>query len=306
MSLNKMNYLQLLLLAASFLGFQTAFAIGHCPPADHSLSQLLDFKQAGFKIENAAQRNELAIALLQCVGNPDPTIRDGIAYEGIATWLRGKSLSPETTDFLYDGLLKLISDESDKNGFQQPFAALLLSEVARTDRIEDTFSLDKRAEIVKVAVNYLGHVKDYRGFSETEGWRHGVAHGADLVLQLVLNKNINAEQVSRLMTAVSLQVSPPGEVFYIYGEPARLARAVFYAQRRAVLDEPSWKSWLDGITDPNPLQDWNSAYSSQQGLARRHNTLAFLRALFLYANSAGDERGEAFAGQVMQAITQIL
>jgi hypothetical protein len=296
----------LLLLAIGGIFLHSAFATDTCPPPGYTELQLLEIKQLGFKVEDAAQRNEVAISLLQCIGHPDPHIRDGIVYEGIATWLRGNELSPETIDSLYDRLLPLIKDENDKNGFQQPFAALILSEVARTDRIGDTFSLDKRAEIVEVAAKYLSQVKDYRGFSETEGWRHGVAHGADLVLQLVLNKNINAEQVASLLAAVSVQVSPPGEVFYIYGEPARLARAVFYAQRRAVLDESSWKAWLDEIADPRPLQNWNNAYSSQQGLAKRHNTLTFLQALFLYANSSGDEQGKVFAEQVMSAITQIL
>ena len=48
-----------------------------------------------------------------------------------------------------------------------------------------------------------------------------MAHGADLALQLVLNEAINAEQIKVLLAAVSSQLSPVGETFYIYGEPGK-------------------------------------------------------------------------------------
>jgi hypothetical protein len=280
---------------------QVAHATDNCPPAPYNRTQLQEIKQSGFEIEYDGKRNTLAIALLACVSDSDPDIRDGIAYEGIATWLRGKKLNTETNEALYAGLLLLIANENDENGFEQPFAALILSEVARTDRVEDTFSPEKRAELVNVAALYLSNVRDYRGFSESEGWRHGVAHGADLVLQLVLNENINDEQVALLMEAIATQVSPPGEVFYIYGEPGRLARAAFYAHRRAVLTTSFWQTWFEAISNPEPLESWNSSYSTQSGLAKRHNTLAFLSALNLYASASNDEQSNALSMLVIDA-----
>jgi hypothetical protein len=51
-------------------------------------------------------------------------------------------------------------------------------------------------------------VRDYRGFDTAEGWRHGVAHGADLALQLVLNPAVDKPQIERLLAAVGRQVAP--------------------------------------------------------------------------------------------------
>jgi hypothetical protein len=262
-------------------------------------------KQAGFVVEDAEHRNRLAIALLTCTADPDPDIRDGVVYEGLATWLRGSQLTAATVGRLRDDSQEQLGGPEDPGGFRKPFAALVLAEVARTDRIDPAFTPAQREQLVQVAAAYLGGVRDYRGFSATAGWRHGVAHGSDLALQLVLNPNINAEQVQRLLSAIAVQVAPPGEVFYIYGEPGRLARAAFYALRREDLPRQDGYAWLQALADPDPLAAWRDAYTSQAGLARRHNTLAFLQALHLSAIASGDEPGTALAAQAVAAIRKV-
>jgi hypothetical protein len=279
-----------------------AVAAETCPPAGYSRSDLAALPQQGFVLADDGRRNTLAIALLGCTGDPDPAIRDGVAYAGLASWLRGKQLSPATVDALRAELLGQLQTADDADGFRKPFAALILAEVARSDRIEAVFTGAQREQLVQAAADYLGGVRDYRGFSAAEGWRHGVAHGSDLVLQLVLNPNVDAAQVQRMLTAVAAQVAPPGEIFYIYGEPERLARAAFYAHRRGDSSPAPWSAWLQRLVDPHPLAGWNEAWTSQAGLARRHNTLAFLQALHLAAAAAGDEQGAELAAQVMEAV----
>ena len=280
-----------------------------CLTPGFSQTELLELRANGFELENAERRNALGLALASCTGEPDPAIRDGVAFEGLSTWLRADLLSAETVDALRIELSAQLAAESDSmtdEGFSRPFAALILSEVARTDRIEPAFTPEQRAELVSVAAAYLASVDDYRGFSETEGWRHGVAHGADLVLQLVLNPQVSADQIELLMDALARQVSPPGAVFYIYGEPSRLARAVFYAYARGVVEQDYWSNWFQSISSPGPLATWSDAFSSQAGLARRHNTLAFLSAMYLNANSWSQPERENLSGLVIEAIEKIM
>jgi hypothetical protein len=282
-----------------------SYAGDACPPDGYSKSDLLQLRQSGFQISEDETRNGLALALLACVGHPDPEIRDGVVFEGLSVWLRGESLAADTVDALYQGLVEALTGEDDDTGFLKPFAALVLSEVARTDRIEAGFSPARRAELVKVAGEYMKEISDYRGFSDSEGWRHGVAHGSDLILQLVLNEEISSDQVRGLLLAVSGQVAPPGEVFYTYGEPARLARPVFYSYRRGIPDQDFWRSWFENVASPAPLNSWSDAYASNSGLARRHNTRAFLMAQFLNAAALEPERKEAFETLVMDALSRI-
>jgi hypothetical protein len=275
-----------------------------CPPQGYSREQLLDLRAGGFVLESAQDRDALALSLTACLSEPDPAVRDGVVFEGLSTWLRSGQLSPDTLKSLYATLLIQLGDTGDPNGFQQPFAALVLSEVARTDRIDPWMTAAMRGELVVSAARYLSAISDYRGFSETGGWRHGVAHGSDLVLQLVLNPNIDTGQVALLMNAVAEQVAPAGAVFYVYGEPGRLARAVFYAYTRGQVDEAFWQAWFERVSNPAPLDGWGAAFTSQAGLAKRHNTMEFLLAMHLSASSVEGELPERLDGLVMQAITR--
>jgi hypothetical protein len=86
-------------------------------------------------------------------------------------------------------------------------------------------------------------VRDYRGFVAGEGWRHGVAHGADLLMQLALNPALDKAQLDRILGRVARQVAPPGQA-YVFGEPERLARPVLFAAARGLHTEAEWTAWL--------------------------------------------------------------
>src|SRR5690606_22331598 len=94
----------------------------------------------------------------------------------------------------------------------------------------------QRIALVTTATTYVEGVRDWRGFDETDGWRHGVAHGADLLMQLALNPALEKPQLDPILAAVARQVAPAGH-FYIYGEPERLARPVVFALQRGLHDD---------------------------------------------------------------------
>ena len=277
-----------------------------CPPAGMTRAEVLELKESKFEVPSAEDRNALAVRLLACIDDPDPAIRDGVVFEGLQTWLRAKALTPATVLTLEASLRTTLAGDADAAGFRLPFAALVLSDVARTDRIEPLFPDEVRAKLVDVAASSLTRVNDYRGFDPVAGWRHGVAHGADLVLQLGLNPKVDAAGVGRLMQAVSAQIAPKGPVFYSFGEPERLARAVVFSYRRGVLDAAFWETWFASISDPQPMASWGAAFQSVDGLARRHNALSFLHALSFAGRVGGDEAGKSVAALADKAATRIM
>ena len=276
-----------------------------CPPDGMTRADLIKLKQSNFEMPSADARNLLATRLLGCLDDPDPSIRDGVVFEGLSTWLRGKALSPATVLALEASLRATLGGEKDAAGFRLPFAALVLSEVARADRIEPVFTEAARADLVELAAGSLIRVDDYRGFNAVEGWRHGVAHGSDLVLQLALNPRVGALGLRRLMEAIGTQIAPRGAFFYTFGEPERLARAVVFAYRRGLLDAGFWVAWFGALESPKPLADWGAAFLSVEGLARRHNTIAFLHALSFAGRSGNDEAGKAVAAIADAATARI-
>ncbi|MFD0740462.1 DUF2785 domain-containing protein [Lysobacter koreensis] len=258
-----------------------------CAPHDWTPASLTALKARGFLLADARARAALALGLVDCLGDPDPGVRDGIAYEGLSTWMRKSELPPAQLRVLRGRLGALLNAPAG-DGFAPPFAALVLAEVARTDRIAPWMTPAERATMVERAATYVTAVRDYRGYDDRAGWRHGVAHGADWLLQLALNPRVNATQLDRIVDAAGAQVVPAQPHAYVFGEPERLARPVLYAAQRGFRDEAAWTAWLAAL--PGRIGDPGLAYRDSAWLARRHDLLAFLQALYVNADASDDAR----------------
>lgn len=262
-----------------------------CPPAPLTRESLDALRKSDFQVSSDDERNRIALLLPQCLGDPDPAMRDGIAFEALYTWMRAAALQPATIRTLAARLTPELREADDAAGFRKPFVALVLAEVARADRIGSVLEPAARQALVDGAVHFLTGVTDYRGFDPREGWRHGVAHGADLVLQLGLNPQVSAAGLRRLLGAVGAQVAPARGVPYTFGEPERLARAVAVIHRRGDLGDEVWSEWFAAAGTPLPAE----AYRTAEGLARRHNKVAFLHAISFAGRAGGDEVGAKLA-----------
>jgi len=273
-----------------------------CPPEGHGRPKLVALAGSSFEIADDAERAKLALGLLDCLKDPDPVLRDQVAFEAWSAWLRGKKLDEATRRRALDTLLPRLA-APDPQGFAAPFAALTLAEVARTDRIEPWLDAKQRAALVEAAASFLSSVRDYRGFDEKEGWRHGVAHGADFALQLALNPALERAALDRLLAAIASQIVPPGAHFYVYGEPARLAAPVLYIGKRNLHTTEEWRKWFATLADPKPLANWGDAFKSQAGLAKRHDTTAFLLALYASLKEGSDQ---ALAERMLPGVVEAL
>jgi hypothetical protein len=213
-------------------------------------------------------------------------VRDGLAFEAFAHWLRARQLSTETMLWLADDLERRLQ-APEGPGFERPFAALVLSEAARADRIEAYMTPERRAQLLDAAIEYFTNVRDYRGFDAREGWRHGVAHGSDVLLQLALNPALGRAELARIRDAVGAQLAPEGH-FYTYGESERMARPIIFMAQRGVFTAEEWQEWLVRETAVNA-----DAFASQAGLARRHNMMMFLSLLYTQADLSQNEADNA-------------
>jgi hypothetical protein len=275
-----------------------------CPPAQWSRPALDALRAAHWKLDDPGRRAALATALLGCLASRDPALRDGTAFEALSAWMRADLLSPDLLVAMSGDLMgRITAATTDSAGFERPFAVLTLSEIARVDRLHPILSQERRAELLQTALTWLPAVRDYRGFDAREGWRHGVAHGADLLLQLALNPLFGSDDHQRMLAAIATQVAPAGEHFYIYGEGERLARPVIVIARRNTVDAAFWTAWIRQLAGPGPFKDWDTALQSQAGLARRHNLHGFLQALYVNVAGGSDENARRV---LLPAVTESL
>ena len=276
----------------SFLGL--LFVVGSrsanvlpCPPTDSTRSDLEALKTNNYEVADDQRRNALALSLAGCLSSPDPELRDAVAFEALSHMMRQRQLRNDTMTRLKRELEPRLR-QYDASGFIRPFAALTLSEVARADRLNPFLSPDARNQLLLSAISYFAGIRDYRGFDDREGWRHGIAHGSDLLMQLSLNPRFGRQSLDRIRAALETQIAPRGH-FYIYGESDRIASVVIALAERGVYSEADWEHWLRGASTPSPFADWKTAYSSQAGLARIHDVSAFLSRIFIDSQLTSDQ-----------------
>ena len=264
------------ILAAAALA--AAGAAAACPAA-----ALREAKTAKWQVTGDAARQALALQAVSCLSSPDPAERDELAFEALQAWMRAGQLDTDTVQQLRTRLTAQLQ-APDPQGFARPFAALVLADVARVDRVKPYLSAEQRAELVGAATGYLRNVSDYRGFDERQGWRHGVAHGADIMLQFALNPALGRAEHEQVLSAIASQVAPPGEHFYHYGEGERLMAPFFYLSLAKTLASSDWDGWFARLAAPPAI-----AGTQQAALARRHNLNGFLQPLYVNVSESKDE-----------------
>jgi hypothetical protein len=249
-----------------------------CPGTEKNLLNLAKLKASEWQMNDAALRQQTALDMLDCLASPNPQLRDELAFEALAFWMRGELLSIDTIHQIRRQLLVQVAVTPTVNddGFVQPFAALVLAEVARVDRRKPFMTELQRTEMVNAAAEYLSFVNDFRGYDENSGWRHGVAHGADWMMQLSLNPSLNKRHHEIMLGALAKQIRNDRH-FYQYGEGERLMTPVFYLGLRSSLSNEEWDSWFASLhTTSLALKK-----TTQASLARKHNLTAFLSALYV-------------------------
>jgi hypothetical protein len=290
-----------LLAVVLLLGVSIAPARAECPPEGKTREQLEALKVLKWTVADAAERQGLAEGLVDCLGDADPTLRDGIAYEALAHWMRAGEIDEAGLRALRDRLYAGLQGD-DADGFRRPFDALVLSEVARTDRIKPWMMSEERGAMVEAASRFLESVSDYRGFDDKEGWRHGVAHGSDWLMQLALNPALDRGQLDKMLAAIATQVVPASSHAYVYGEPGRLARPVMFIAKRELHTPAEWEAWFVALA--GRLGD-SKDYNDNGWLLRRHDLLAFLTSLYLETDRSEDPQLQALEAPVVAGLKAI-
>ncbi|ALN65163.1 hypothetical protein GLA29479_4326 [Lysobacter antibioticus] len=291
--------MRLVLLLSACLLAAPAFA-GVCPPAGHTAASLQALKARQFALPDAAEKQALAAGLIGCLSASDPELRDGIAFEALSQWMRAGDFDANALRAMRDSLYATLGSE-DGPGFGPPFAALVLSEVARTDRIKAWMTPQERAAMVERAAAYVESVRDYRGYIEGQGWRHGVAHGADWLMQLSLNPALERAQYERILAAIASQAVPGNGHAYVFGESERLARPLLFTAQRGLLSAEDWQAWFAALSAKVGKLD-RADYAGWLG--RRHDLTAFLSGLYVQADQSEDAAIKALKPAILAALKQ--
>ncbi|MCL2376561.1 MAG: DUF2785 domain-containing protein [Defluviitaleaceae bacterium] len=192
--------------------------------------------------------------MLRFVGTVDSGLREGI-YAAFDTLNDNEAFSHDQLRHILNTAIDeqhlfLGIGESDTDDvFTRAFSSLLVC-VALCTYEDDPYLTDEELTSVKETIlRYMSQEKDYRGYVKDKGWAHAIAHGADMLLNIVYC--VGREGIFEALDAIVDAVS---NKYIVYGasEDERLADAVISAIYTSVCDRQIITadeicSWLEKV-----------------------------------------------------------
>lgn len=270
----------LLITVCTCLLFSKAAAAQPVPPDCSKTEAALNFwrpvRQSINTIVHAA--DQLAPALVSCLGSSNSELRDSIGYDLFSYWLRNDALSTQSKIDLLQTLSTNMQQEGDEYTLSRSFSALVVSELLRADNLSNFINDADRLRLLQISVNALVAETDYRGLVEDLGWVHPVAHQADVLWRFALHSSLSTEQSRIILEGVrsKLGASTTG---FVFNEGDRLARPISTLILREALAATDFINWLGSFETPSSGESWFDAFFSIQGMHELHNTKLFIRAL---------------------------
>jgi hypothetical protein len=239
-------------------------------------------KANGLKVPDDRPLAELTSELTAMLGDPDPDLRDGIAYPTLATWV-GEGVYDELLEGLGDGMaagLRVGIGERDTDTvFRRSFSALILGECISRDNEAHVVPADTILRWGDQVAGWFVRERDLRGFVPGKGWAHAAAHGADVLAALAGSEAIGRLELTVLLDVIADRLVTDTGHRLVHGEDDRLALATMEILRRDQLALAVLEPWLVRLADAaQPDRDDDHGADPYRTAG---NVQAFLRALHL-------------------------
>lgn len=226
----------------------------------------------------------LTAELFTYLRSTDPELRDGIAYDTFANFLKRDLYSLEEIEIYIANLLSNLEigiGETESDGvFLRSFSALFLAEIVHNDNKVPRLKKPILETILEKGLWYLAEEKDPRGYVKGKGWAHALAHTADLLLVLGKNLHTDKRDHQMILNDVRAKLIQSTAWVYVHGEDDRLSAAVLVIFQRGLLDPPVIQEWLESLINPKS-GTWKGAWTKEDSTHAFFNVRNFLRSLYL-------------------------
>jgi hypothetical protein len=201
----------------------------------------------GLQVPTDRPLGDLTAELTTMLGDPDPEVREDVAFPTLATWI---------DDGVYDDLLTGLGDgmsvgleqglgQVDTDSvFIRSYSALVLTECIDRDTVAGLVPRDTVLRWGDRLATWYVRERDLRGFVPGKGLAHAVAHGADALGALGRSPRLGGPELGILLDVVADRVLAATEAFLVAGEPDRMAHAVLQVLRRDLVGLEALEPWV--------------------------------------------------------------
>ena len=234
----------------------------------------------GLKVPEDRPLSELTTELTAMLGDPNPAVRDGIAYPTLDTWIvQGvyDDLLEGLGDGMAAGLTVGLGEDGTDTVFRRSFSVLVLAECIRRDNQQHLVPARAMVTWGDRIASWFIRERDLRGFVKHKGWAHSVAHGADAIGELAMSEAMGRLELTVLLDVIADRLLLPTQYHLVHGEPDRLALATMRVLRRDLVGIDVIEPWLARLGQGARAH----GLSEEDPYLVAGNTQSFLRALHL-------------------------
>ncbi len=190
--------------------------------------------------------------LLAHIGDPNPEIRDELVYASFGHALMDHQLSITDFQWLATTALNTGLIASSAPTLTRSFTSLLFSLVLLVDNQENSpyyqqLSPTDRQKLFDEALLFLERETDSRGWEESIGWIHAIAHGAEFLLAASLHQDFPSSKIKTVWQTTILLLKRQATIFSA-GEERRLALLISQLILQQKLSQTDLASWIEQTT----------------------------------------------------------
>nr|WP_154982920.1 DUF2785 domain-containing protein [Paenibacillus xylanexedens] len=233
--------------------------------------------------ENQYQAQSDAFVLIQemlhNIGTVDAQLRDELIYTTLSHWIPGLSLTTSelehilTTVLDRDHLLYGLGETHSDSVFTRSFSMLVIPLLFMRHAASPFLSSDRIHQIKDVVFHNVREEKDYRGYDETKGWAHAVAHAADVLEDLAQYNELDEADLSTMLDLVYEKMTISDRV-YSDGEDERMITPVMCILDRNILSQASVQQWIQRFGTVENESEFLPAFR------QKNNIKNFLKSLY--------------------------
>ncbi|MFC7373491.1 DUF2785 domain-containing protein [Fictibacillus iocasae] len=226
---------------------------------------------------------ELALEMMQHIGDTDPDLRDKLIYTKMFHMIKAQLFTNSELEHLLilsvddQHLFFRLGEEGTDSVFTRTFSVLITALVLNRHN-ENPFLSDAVFQEVKSRVfQYARRERDIRGYVEHQGWAHSVAHMADCLDELALNEAAGKDDLTEILH-IAQQKMMESRLVFDTEEDERMATAVVMVLKRGLHSYEELIAWLESWSDYKKTEDYNENFTV------KINAKHFLRCLYFRLN----------------------
>lgn len=238
---------------------------------------LRSIAENNYEVPRDIDSYDFAKALLANLSSPDGELRDELSYMLLASGIIDKGLLTEeqmnellTITLDSQHLFYMIGEVNTDSVFMRSFSNLIVAAILYTDARNPVITEQVVQHTKNALLTYAEQEKDWRGYVESKGWAHAMAHLADALDECAQNAFMTPEDRQDILQVIRRLAQLPEPLYH--EEDMRLATSAQHIIIGKEVPDTFIDDWLElcFVDRGSDVSAWMSA----------SNVKNFLRSLY--------------------------